>query len=235
MAVGGFDGTNYLKSVEMYYPDANCWCIRGNMNSRRLGGGVGVIRLASPITNMNDLSSLAVNRTQYHHYSLHHHYEQQNQGEHNYYNQQQQQYQHYRPHHNSSNRTSGLNYDDCVVELDDDDDTILIEADLEQNLFDSCFRPRRNPLRNIIPTSHDSTIHPPGVSTQPSGSVNNHNFHCMHHVSHHRTTNLVNSLTTTNSIHVDDILSNPNGDNDGFNCLSSDFNVNPNTQASVHL
>ena len=48
MAIGGFDGSTYLKTVEQYDPEANCWRLCGNMNSRRLGGGVGVVRLAQP-------------------------------------------------------------------------------------------------------------------------------------------------------------------------------------------
>ena len=44
-AVGGFDGTTYLKTIEMYDPDENTWRICGTMNYRRLGGGVGVVRL----------------------------------------------------------------------------------------------------------------------------------------------------------------------------------------------
>ncbi|VDN39423.1 unnamed protein product, partial [Dibothriocephalus latus] len=47
IAIGGFDGASYLKSVEVYDPEAACWRVQGNMNSRRLGGGVGVVRMAS--------------------------------------------------------------------------------------------------------------------------------------------------------------------------------------------
>lgn len=46
MAIGGFDGSTYLKTVEVYDADSNCWRLTGHMNSRRLGGGVGVVRLA---------------------------------------------------------------------------------------------------------------------------------------------------------------------------------------------
>jgi kelch-like protein 20 len=43
-AVGGFDGTAYLKSIEVYDPEQNQWRLCGSMNYRRLGGGVGVMR-----------------------------------------------------------------------------------------------------------------------------------------------------------------------------------------------
>lgn len=43
-AVGGFDGTAYLKTIEVYDPDQNQWRLCGAMNYRRLGGGVGVMR-----------------------------------------------------------------------------------------------------------------------------------------------------------------------------------------------
>lgn len=46
-AVGGFDGTTYLKTVEVYDRDVNQWKQSGCMIYRRLGGGVGVIRLAN--------------------------------------------------------------------------------------------------------------------------------------------------------------------------------------------
>lgn len=46
-AVGGFDGTTYLKTVEVYERESNSWRHSGNMNYRRLGGGVGVVRLAN--------------------------------------------------------------------------------------------------------------------------------------------------------------------------------------------
>ncbi|NWT59805.1 KLH20 protein, partial [Erythrocercus mccallii] len=45
MAVGGFDGTTYLKTIEVFDPDANTWRLYGGMNYRRLGGGVGVIKM----------------------------------------------------------------------------------------------------------------------------------------------------------------------------------------------
>uniref|UniRef100_A0A1I8FEL7 Endonuclease n=1 Tax=Macrostomum lignano TaxID=282301 RepID=A0A1I8FEL7_9PLAT len=41
-----FDGSTYLKTVEIFDTDCNCWKSFGSMNSRRLGGGVGVVRLA---------------------------------------------------------------------------------------------------------------------------------------------------------------------------------------------
>lgn len=43
-AVGGFDGTAYLKTIEVYDPETNQWRLCGCMNYRRLGGGVGVMR-----------------------------------------------------------------------------------------------------------------------------------------------------------------------------------------------
>lgn len=48
MAIGGFDGTTYLKTVEVYDPEQNCWKIYGGMNYRRLGGGVGVVKMPHP-------------------------------------------------------------------------------------------------------------------------------------------------------------------------------------------
>jgi len=45
MAVGGFDGSSYLKTIEIYTPEANTWRMYDGMHYRRLGGGVGVIRL----------------------------------------------------------------------------------------------------------------------------------------------------------------------------------------------
>lgn len=45
MAIGGFDGTTYLKTIEVYDPEQNCWKLCGGMNYRRLGGGVGVVRM----------------------------------------------------------------------------------------------------------------------------------------------------------------------------------------------
>lgn len=43
-AVGGFDGSAYLKTIEVYDPETNQWRLCGCMNYRRLGGGVGVMR-----------------------------------------------------------------------------------------------------------------------------------------------------------------------------------------------
>ena len=37
MAIGGFDGTTYLKTIEVYDPEQNCWKLYGGMNYRRLG------------------------------------------------------------------------------------------------------------------------------------------------------------------------------------------------------
>ncbi|VDK47382.1 unnamed protein product [Anisakis simplex] len=49
-AVGGFDGTTYLKTVEVYDRELNQWRQSGCMTYRRLGGGVGVVRLANDHT-----------------------------------------------------------------------------------------------------------------------------------------------------------------------------------------
>lgn len=43
-AVGGFDGTAYLKTIEFYDTEQNQWRLCGSMNYRRLGGGVGVMK-----------------------------------------------------------------------------------------------------------------------------------------------------------------------------------------------
>ncbi|CAF4211684.1 unnamed protein product, partial [Rotaria sp. Silwood2] len=45
MAIGGFYGAAYLKSVELYDSESNSWKLHGRMNYRRLGGGVGVIKI----------------------------------------------------------------------------------------------------------------------------------------------------------------------------------------------
>ena len=45
MAIGGFDGSTYLKTIEVYDPESNSWNLYGGMNYRRLGGGVGVVRM----------------------------------------------------------------------------------------------------------------------------------------------------------------------------------------------
>lgn len=42
---GGFDGTTYLKTIEVFDPEKNQWSLCGSMNYRRLGGGVGVVRM----------------------------------------------------------------------------------------------------------------------------------------------------------------------------------------------
>ena len=46
--VGGFDGSTYLKSVEWLDSDAGQWRTATNMNYRRLGCGVGVLKMTSP-------------------------------------------------------------------------------------------------------------------------------------------------------------------------------------------
>ena len=45
LAVGGFDGNTYLKTIEVFDPVSNQWKLYGGMNYRRLGGGVGVVQL----------------------------------------------------------------------------------------------------------------------------------------------------------------------------------------------
>ena len=44
LAVGGFDGTTYLKTIEVL-DSSNQWKMYGGMNYRRLGGGVGVVKV----------------------------------------------------------------------------------------------------------------------------------------------------------------------------------------------
>ena len=44
-AVGGFDGSSYLKSVESFDLSLNQWRVVGSMNYRRLGCGVGVLNV----------------------------------------------------------------------------------------------------------------------------------------------------------------------------------------------
>ena len=44
LAVGGFDGTTYLKTIEVLDSN-NQWRMYGGMNYRRLGGGVGVVKV----------------------------------------------------------------------------------------------------------------------------------------------------------------------------------------------
>ncbi|KAI0985202.1 hypothetical protein GJ496_008407 [Pomphorhynchus laevis] len=53
MAIGGFDGTNYLNSVEIFTDDIRSreWKTGCSMNHRRLGSGVGIL-----CYNTNDLS-----------------------------------------------------------------------------------------------------------------------------------------------------------------------------------
>ena len=63
-AVGGFDGTTYLKTVEVYERESNSWRHSGNMNYRRLGGGVGVVRLANDhMTHSNFAESSSTGQT----------------------------------------------------------------------------------------------------------------------------------------------------------------------------
>ena len=46
--VGGFDGCTYLKSVEWLDSDSGQWRTATNMNYRRLGCGVGVLKMTNP-------------------------------------------------------------------------------------------------------------------------------------------------------------------------------------------
>lgn len=45
MAIGGFDGSSYLKTCEVYDEEVNCWKVSCSMIYRRLGGGVGVVKM----------------------------------------------------------------------------------------------------------------------------------------------------------------------------------------------
>jgi hypothetical protein len=45
MAIGGFDGTTYLKTIEIYDIEQQMWKLYNSMIYRRLGGGVGVVKL----------------------------------------------------------------------------------------------------------------------------------------------------------------------------------------------
>ena len=51
-AVGGFDGSTYLKTIEVYDPEQNQWRLCGTMNYRRLGGGVGVVKMPQHETHL---------------------------------------------------------------------------------------------------------------------------------------------------------------------------------------
>jgi len=56
-------GAAYLKSVEIYDSESNSWKLHGGMNYRRLGGGVGVIRVQqydSIFSVNNNCSSLSM-------------------------------------------------------------------------------------------------------------------------------------------------------------------------------
>jgi kelch-like protein 20 len=51
-AVGGFDGSTYLKTIEVYDPEQSVWRLCGTMNYRRLGGGVGVVKMPQHETHL---------------------------------------------------------------------------------------------------------------------------------------------------------------------------------------
>jgi len=64
LAVGGFDGVNYLKSVEIFNNTSSNWILcngSGNMHYRRLGGGVGVVKLNQPFA-MHDRNATHILR-----------------------------------------------------------------------------------------------------------------------------------------------------------------------------
>lgn len=64
MAIGGFDGTTYLKTCEIFDPDTNVWKLSGSMIYRRLGGGVGVVKMTKEASTGCMNNSLNESRTQ---------------------------------------------------------------------------------------------------------------------------------------------------------------------------
>lgn len=59
IAIGGFDGANYLKSVEIFDPEQQQWKQCSSMIYRRLGGGVGVVKLDRDSILLNNKSSVS--------------------------------------------------------------------------------------------------------------------------------------------------------------------------------
>lgn len=59
IAIGGFDGTTYLKTCEIFDAEANLWKLSGSMIYRRLGGGVGVVKMTKECTNADNRSQSA--------------------------------------------------------------------------------------------------------------------------------------------------------------------------------
>lgn len=57
MAIGGFDGTTYLKTCEIYDADANMWKLSCSMIYRRLGGGVGVVKMTKEASTSGSTTS----------------------------------------------------------------------------------------------------------------------------------------------------------------------------------
>jgi hypothetical protein len=66
MAIGGFDGTSYLKSVEIFDAESNSWKINSSMIYRRLGGGVGTIKLQKDSVLYNLTPNILNNTTNNH-------------------------------------------------------------------------------------------------------------------------------------------------------------------------
>jgi hypothetical protein len=66
MAIGGFDGTSYLKSVEIFDAESNTWKINSSMIYRRLGGGVGTIKLQKDSVLYNLTPNILNNTTNNH-------------------------------------------------------------------------------------------------------------------------------------------------------------------------
>lgn len=62
MAIGGFDGSTYLKTCEIFDADANVWKLSGSMIYRRLGGGVGVVKMTKEASMGGNSSNSGENR-----------------------------------------------------------------------------------------------------------------------------------------------------------------------------
>lgn len=63
MAIGGFDGSNYLKTTEIYDTESNQWRSSNSMNYRRLGGGVGVVTLNRRDESNTSSNSITANKS----------------------------------------------------------------------------------------------------------------------------------------------------------------------------
>lgn len=66
MAIGGFDGSTYLKTCEIYDPDANVWKLSGSMLYRRLGGGVGVVKVTKESSSTDSRVQSMTPSSRYH-------------------------------------------------------------------------------------------------------------------------------------------------------------------------